>query len=45
MPTRATPQTNAVWEMVAASPSKIVCVTVPRPAMIKVAVVVLLWSG
>ena len=44
-PPSATAQTTRVWENVAASPSRIAWVTVPRTAMMKAAIIVLLWPG
>src|SRR5208283_1787055 len=38
-------QTIAVWEKVAARPSRIACATVPRMATMKAAIIVLEWPG
>src|SRR5208283_3507914 len=38
-------QTIAVWEKVAARPSRIACATVPRMATMQAAIIVLEWPG
>src|SRR5450759_2888122 len=38
-------QTISVWETVAASPRSTACITVPRMAMMKAAIIVLEWPG